>query len=91
MSFLPHATLTWGFFFYLLKKGLDKHNKICYNVLVRSKENGMNLRIVYYDKDGEVKNKFLSSEATTREEQEKAAKDYVAGVGGKYVTVQILA
>ena len=51
----------------------------------------MNLRIVYCDKEGNVKNKFLSSEATTREEQEKVAKDYVAGVGGKYVTVQILA
>ena len=51
----------------------------------------MNLRIVYYDIDGKVKNKFLASEATTREEQEKFAKDFVESVGGKYVTVQILA
>lgn len=51
----------------------------------------MNLRIVYYDREGKVKNKFLSSEATTREQQEKVAKEFVEKEGGKYVTVQILA
>lgn len=75
----------------VIKKGLDKQIKICYNVLVRSKENGMNLRIVYYDKYGKVKNKFLASEETSRKQQEKVAKDFVARVGGKYVTVQMLA
>lgn len=51
----------------------------------------MNLRIVYYDKEGKVRNKILQSEEITRAEQEKIAKDLVYSVGGKYVTVQIIA
>lgn len=76
-----------------IKKRLDKRNKILYNVLVgnKKKENVMTLRIVYYDKEGNVKNKFISSEATTLEEQEKVEKDFVEKVGGQYITVQILA
>lgn len=51
----------------------------------------MNLRIVYYDKEGKVRNKILQSDEITRAGQEKLAKDLVGRIGGKYVTVQILA
>ena len=51
----------------------------------------MNLRIVYYDKDGKVKYKFLATEETTPEQHEKIAKEFVEKEGGKYVAVGILA
>lgn len=51
----------------------------------------MTLRVIYYDKAGEVKYKFLKTDNYTIQEHERQAKDFVAKEGGKFITVQVMA
>lgn len=51
----------------------------------------MTLRVIYYDKAGEVKYKMLSTESSDVMEHERQAKDFVTKEGGKFITVQIMA
>lgn len=50
----------------------------------------MNLRVIYYDKAGEVKYKVLHTDSDNIHEHERLAKDFVAKEGGKYIKVQIV-
>lgn len=51
----------------------------------------MTLRVIYYDKAGEVKYKFLKINNYTIQEHERQAKEFVAKEGGKFIAVQIMA
>lgn len=50
----------------------------------------MNLRVIYYDKTGEVKYKILKTESDSIQEHERIAKDFVTREGGRYIKVQIV-
>ena len=51
----------------------------------------MTLRVIYYDKVGEVQYKFLKTDSDSIQEHEKLAKEFVTKEGGKFITVQIMA
>ena len=50
----------------------------------------MTLRVIYYDKSGEVQYKFLKTDSDNIQEHERVAKDFVAKEGGKFIKVQIM-